>query len=286
MISKIRATKRHIILFILLLIPLMGRTQIPRERANTASEPIKIFVTTNLGTQSTVETSPAGNLNVTIMHTFGIATEEPFYNFFGLDFGPIVRLGLDYGITDRWSVGIGRTSRDKVIDLRSKLSLIQQVETGPPLSITLKGNIAITTLDNGFEFADRLSYLFSLPTAKAISDEISIQLNPMYAHFNLVYDAGDPNDYYALGIGGQYTLNRRYGLYFETYHLLSDRAASTHNSYLIGLNIDTGGHVFQLFFTSAPWQTEQYVLYRNTDDFFAGDLRIGFNVNRVFGTTQ
>jgi hypothetical protein len=83
------------------------------------------------------------------MHSFGIATNRPLRNFFGLDISPNVRLGLDYGITDDWSIGIGRTTFDKIIDARTKIALLRQTrEAGSPLSPSLKGNVALATQEN------------------------------------------------------------------------------------------------------------------------------------------
>lgn len=257
--------------------------QIPRERVSTDHEPLELFQTQNLAAQSTVETLPAGNLNVTIMHTFGIITDKPLNNFFGFDFGPNVRLGLDYGITNHWTIGVGRSSNLKVVDFRSKLALFRQNKSGSiPLSITAKGDLGITTLENGFEFVDRLNFFGSLPIARAFGENLTLQATPMFAHFNTVFDP-NPNDYWALGIGGKYDLSRRTTFFFETSPLLSEKADGTKNAYTFGFNINTGGHVFQLFLASAPWHTEQYVLSQNTDDFWAGDFRFGFNVNRIFG---
>ncbi len=261
----------------------MGWAQIPRERVSTGMEPVELFQTQNLAAQSTVETLPAGNLNVTIMHTFGIVTDKPLNNFFGFDFGPNVRLGLDYGVTDRWTLGVGRSSREKVVDFRTKLALLRQTDSGSvPLSVTAKGDLGITTVENGYDLVERLNFLGSLPIARAFSEDFTLQLTPMFAHFNTVVDP-EPHDHFALGIGGKYDLSRRYSFFFETYPMLSEKTSGTKNAYTFGLNINTGGHVFQLFLASAPWHTEQYVLHLNEDDFWAGDFRFGFNVNRVFG---
>lgn len=255
--------------------------QMERERAET-NEPEEMFWTPQLFASETVQQVPARHLNVTIMHTFGILTENTIDNFFGLDLTPNVRLGLDYGINEAWSIGIGRSSREDVVDLRTKLSLLKQNQSGdPPLSLSLKADMGITTESNGYAFDERLSYLAGVMAAKKFSDAFTLQISPLYAHFNRVF-GDEESDLFGVAVGGEYRLSRRFALMFEYLPVLSDRTEGTHNAFTAGVHIETGGHVFQLFFSSPEWHTEQYALARNTDEFWAGDFRFGFNVNRIF----
>ncbi len=258
--------------------------QMERERVDPGGAVDETFWAPNLVGMETVENISANNLNVTIMHSFGILTDRTLQDFFGLDTPPNVRLGLDYGITDKWSLGIGRTTFRKVVDLRSKLTLLQQTKDGSvPLSISLKGNIGLTTLENNRPIGDDLNYLLSVPIAKKFSDNFSFQAAPMFSHFNTVNEAqGEKNNLFAIGLGGEYQLSRRYALIAEYYPVIGERNPGTINAFALGLNIETGGHVFQLFFASSNWHTEQYVISENNNDFWAGDFRFGFNVNRIF----
>lgn len=255
-----------------------------RQRVETDDRIEEVFWAPNLIAMSNVENLGSGSLNVTIMHNFGIATNRPIQNFFGLDSGPNVRLGLDFGITDYWSVGIGRSTFEKIVDLRTKISFLNQTESGSmPVGLALKGDIGFTTVENNRPFQDDLNYLISLPIAKKISKELSLQIAPMYVHFNTVNNsAGNVNDLFSLALGGEYRLSRRYALMAEYYPVLSNRNPGTTDAFSLGLNIETGGHVFQLYFASSNWHTEQFVIARNRDNFWAGDFRFGFNVNRIF----
>lgn len=238
---------------------------------------------------STVRPLPPGNLNVTIMHTFG-RVSDGFQEFFGLDTQANIRLGLDYGVNEWLSLGIGRTRSDKVVDGRAKLHLLHQSQSGsPPVDVALKGDIGITTQQGGLDFSDRLSFLSSALVARSFGGDASIQLTPMIAHFNNldqffnVDEASNPNTVFALGIGGQLPLSRRFALTAEFIPVIGDRIEGTSNAASIGLDIETGGHVFQLFFTTSFWHLEQYTVMRNQDEMLDGDFRFGFNVNRVFG---
>jgi len=267
---------------VLLLLNVSAIAQMERERANTV-EPVEGFSTPALMGQSTTQQLPGGNLNVTIMHSFGIATRNTIRNFFGFDNVQNVRLGLDFGITDKWSIGIGRSSQFNVVDLRTKLAILkQQTDDAIPLSISVKGDIGVITQENGRPFSDDISTLASAIISRKINDRISLQLSPMYGYFSRVRQ-GEQNNLFSVGLGSEIQLSDRYSLITEYYPVLSGRNSGTKNAFMLGLNIDTGGHVFQLFFTSTQWHLEQYVLANNRDQFWAGDFRFGFNVNRIFG---
>lgn len=271
------------VLSLLLMLNSTSDAQMKRERVNPGGAVEETFWAPNIVGMSTVENLSAKNMNVTIMHSFGIATERTIDDFFGLDIPPNVRLGLDYGITKNWSAGIGRTTFEKIVDVRTKLALLRQTKSGSiPLSITAKGDFAVTTRENNRPFSEDLNYLASLIAAKRLNNRLSLQVAPMYAHFNSVNAIEKENDLFAIGLGGEYHLSRRYALAAEYYPVIGDRNPGTKNAFALGISIETGGHVFQMFFASANWHTEQYVIARNRDNFWKGDFRFGFNVNRVF----
>jgi hypothetical protein len=223
-----------------------------------------------------------GILNVTLMHTFGIATKKPFQNFFGMDNFPNVRLGLDIGITNRWSMGIGRSAPLDLYDLRTKYGLLRQkTSNSPPISISFEGDIALITQKDLRPMGNDISTLASLIISRKFNDLLSVQLTPMYAHFSYAM-AGGKNDFLALGIAAEFHLNYRYAIIVEYNPLLVNRPTGTKNTFSLGANFRIGGHVFQVFLTSTKWHVEQYVITQNDDRFWMGDFRLGFNINRIF----
>ncbi len=264
--------------------------QMPRDRADPGGPVDEVFWAPTVILTSSVTNLPQGNLNVTILHAFGIATDG-VETLFGLDGSANIRFGIDYGVFDRLSVGIGRSRFDKLYDARFKANLLRQTKDDRiPVEVALKGDVGITTLANGFAFADRLSYFASLLVARKVTDRLSLQVSPMVSHFNTVFierGAGDEileeeNDHIAVGLAGRFVLSRRVAILAEYLPVLGNRSDGTADVFSVGLDLETGGHVFQLFFTSSQWLTEQHALACNADDFFAGDFRFGFNVNRVF----
>lgn len=263
--------------------------QMQRQRT-VVDEPEEVFLTMSLITMSTTSNLGKKNMNSTIMHNFGLVSGG-VKDFWGLDNGAAVRLGIDYGITDKLSVGIGRTSREDNVDLRFKYTVINQMRSGRiPVEIALKGDLGISTQKEprfDYTFEERLNMFGSVSVARKFNDSFSFMVAPMISHFNTVVieteDQKVEPTHLANGFGGELRINERHSFSFEYYLVFGDRTPGTVNPAALSWQVDTGGHVFQMFIMSGTWFKEQHLIARTTTDFFAPDFRIGFNVNRVFG---
>lgn len=273
---------KTILLTVTCLFPALALAQLERERVVTSSPVEDTFLATkNIGI-STIINPYRNDLHSSVLHTFGLV-DGGIDRFFGLDDGANTRLGLIYGITDRVSIGLGRMTFQKVVDLSTKINLIRQTTDGSvPLSIGLKGDVGISTLSGiGLEFSERLSYFTSLMIAKKFNG-FSLQLSPMYSHFNRVAGTGQ-KDLFGLGVLLNVPLNERFALSGEYLPVFGDRNPGTEDAMAIALNINTGGHVFQIFLASSQWHDEQFIMANNRDRFWKGNFRFGFNIHRVFG---
>jgi hypothetical protein len=245
------------------------------------------FNTTRIANGHSTETLAAGILDVKIQHRFG-TINSGLQEFFGID-QAVIRLGLDYGITQKLMVGLGRTSYQKQVDAFAKYQLFRQQTNGTPVTVAGLASFMVRTddFDNGLpyetNFSDRLSYAFQLMVARKFSNKLSLQFMPTLVHYNIVPKSTDPNDIISLGIGGSYRLSRRVSLTGEYYYNLpGQRFEGTRNSLAIGFDIETGGHVFQLLFTNGQGIAERPFITETTGNFFAGDIHFGFNISRVF----
>lgn len=265
-----------------LLYPVAADAQLTRERVVTNRTVEDVFWgTTNIGI-GTVQNMSKNNLKSTVMHTFGLVSEGT-EQFWGLDLGANTRLGIDYGISDRVSFGIGRMTFRKIVDIRSKINLLRQTETGNmPIDLAVKVSTGISTLPGtGETISDRSTYFASVMVARKF-EELSIQFTPMAARYNNVSNMNE-SELFGLGILIQYELSRRFAVSGEYLAVFGQRNPGTHDAVAVSLNINTGGHIFQLFFSSSQWHGEQYTMANNRDKFWDGDFRFGFNINRVFG---
>ncbi len=246
------------------------------------------FKTTRISLGQSVENAATGNLIFDIQHHFG-RVNEGAYEFFGLDQATL-RLGFQYGITDWLTIGIGRSSLAKTYDGSVKAKIFRQ-STGAktmPVSVSYFGSIGINTLkfadtNRTDYFSSRLSYVNQLLIARKFSNAISLQISPTFIHRNLVETAEDDNDVWALGAGGRFKLSNRISLNLEYYYVLSKQTAKDfHDSFTIGFDIETGGHVFQLFLTNSQGIVEQHFIPLTTGNWLDGDIHLGFNISRAF----
>lgn len=281
-IVKQLALKILAAVFLFSLAPEVSDAQLKRERSVTSvlAEPA-FSATKNIGI-STIINPSGGDLHYSILHTFGLV-DGGIDRFYGLDDGANTRLGLIYGVTDRFSIGVGRMTFRKVVDISAKVNLMQQTkDAGRPMSIALKGATGISTVSGqGLDFNERLSYFTSVMFARKFNT-VGIQLTPMHSYFNRVLGEGEQH-LFGLGLLLQVDLNERLNLSWEYLPVLGNRNPGTDDAMALSLNIDTGGHVFQIFFASSQWHNEQFIMANNSDRFWEGDFRFGFNIHRVFG---
>lgn len=247
------------------------------------------FKGTRLINGQTVETKSKGELEFIFAHRFG-RVNDGIYELFGLD-QAFVRIGLEYGLTDKLGVGFGRNSVDKTMDAYLRYKLLRQSSGNKtvPVTITAFGNMAIRTsprkedADFDITLEDRISYTGQLLIARKFSSIISLQLMPTFIHKNTVDGTIEKNDQIALGIGGRIKLSRSIAITSEYYYRLDVPANNSfYNPIGFGVDIETGGHVFQLVMTNSRRLTERAFLTETTGDFFAGDIHLGFNVTRTF----
>ena len=133
------------------------------------------------------------------------------------------------------------------------------------------------------EFRHRVSYVGQVMIARKFGDKLSLQLTPTYIHRNLVPTEEDDNDLLSVGIGGRVKLTKRFSINAEYFYQVNTiESLNSFDAVALGVDIETGGHVFQLSFTNARPMIETGFINEVTDDFFGGDIRFGFNISRVF----
>lgn len=244
------------------------------------------FKSTRVVNGHSIENVGAGILDFKIRHRFGQVSDGA-YNLFGLDLASI-RLGLDYGITKNWMVGIGRSTFEKQFDAFTKIRLFSQT-TGAkdfPISVSYAGTAIYKSVKNTntayvpYE-SDRLSYGHQLIIARKFGDYFSLQLTPTIFHYNLVEKQDLPNDFKSLGISSRVRLTKRLNLTGEYFYRF-DKIPGYQNSLSVGFDIETGGHVFQLHMTNSTGMTERTFINETTGEWGKGNIRFGFNISRVF----
>ena len=257
-------------------------------REETTEYAAASFKTNRVINLHSLENTSFGVLDAKISHRFGFINGGA-YELFGLDQSTI-RLGLDYGITDRLTIGVGRSSFEKTYDGFVKYKLLRQSSglKDMPVTLAVLGTAAIQTLrwsdpDRENLFSSRLYYVGQLIFGRKFSNSFSLQLSPTIVHRNLVATAAEENDVIALGAGGRIKFNKRLSLNAEYIYVFQNQIAPEYkNSLSVGFDIETGGHVFQLHFTNSTSMIEKGFVAETTGDWGNGGIHFGFNISRVF----
>lgn len=246
------------------------------------------YKSTRIINSISLENTAEGVLDMRISHRFG-TVNSGVDEFFGLD-NAVTRIGFDYGLTPWLMIGVGRSTYEKSFDGFFKVKLLKQ-STGAknmPVSVQLFSSMMINTLKatNPAEdlFTSRLGYTFQGIIGRKINKGTTIQLMPTLVHRNFVKTKAESNDVFAIGIGGRQKFSKRAALTYEFYYVTPNQLAPEYLNYSfsVGVDIETGGHVFQLFLTNSAGMNEQQFITQNTGDWADGDIRIGFNISRVF----
>ena len=246
------------------------------------------FNSTRVINGQSIELPKKGALNFVISHHFGEISSGA-YEWFGLDQANI-RFGFDYGLTDWLSIGIGRTSVDKTFDGSAKVKILRQSKgfKKMPITLTYFTNIAITSLkwqdpERNNYFSSRMEYVHQLLIARKFGSRFSIQLMPTFIHRNLVQTIYDQNDVWAIGVGGRVKLTKRLALTGETYFLMPGQTQQQfYNTLSFGIDLETGGHVFQIYLTNSKGLIEEQFIPETTGSWLRGDIHLSFNIHRTF----
>ncbi|MCB0643066.1 MAG: hypothetical protein KDC44_15560 [Phaeodactylibacter sp.] len=246
------------------------------------------FKTNRVINLHSLESTAQGVLDFKISHRFGFLNGG-FYELFGLD-NASIRLGLDYGITDWLTIGAGRSSFEKTFDGFTKIKLLRQ-STGAkkmPITVAYFTSMAVTSLQKQYPdrenyFTSRLAYTHQLIMGRKFNENLTIQVVPTMVHRNLVSTAAEAHDVYAIAVAGRIKITSRLTLNGEYIYVLPDQLASNYrNSLSLGIDIETGRHVFQLHFTNSTSMIEKGFVTETVGNWADGGVHFGFNVSRVF----
>lgn len=310
--KNIRIIFRNLSFAILLLSAFHSFAQqdLEKELTNTPRVHEKVsatFKSTKLINGHTNETIYKNELDFKVDHRFGdiAGGGGGIRKFFGLDNSTDVRIGLEYGITDRLSVGLARakgaTDVQQLYEGSIKYRLLEQTtDDYIPVAVTLFGSNTIAAVQASEDAAsatayrnlrDRMNYVSQVMIARKFSPGFSVVLTPSYVHRNFTAFR-DQNDLFALGAGARAKLTKRMALvvdYFVPFRNKDDKeyleqttGTKFYNPLGVGLEIETGGHVFNLNFTNATAIQEMQFIPQTTSSWLKGQYRWGFSISRRF----
>lgn len=249
------------------------------------------FKNSKLINQQTIEIPGIHCLDFSIQHRFGDLNSTA-YNAWGMDGPASIRLGLDYSLSGKLMMGVGRSSYEKMVDGTLKYKILRQTqEKSMPLSLVwvskmFYNNERVQNL-GGFNlyqhWVDRFSYSHELIVGRKFSEKFTLQIAPIYVHYNIVGNISDKNDVFAITSAARYKISKRFCLMGESAFTLNHYSnIKYYNSSGLGFELETGGHVFQMFFTNSVGMAENQFISHTTSAWTNWGIKLGFNISRIF----
>lgn len=257
-----------------------------------------------INTQS-VEVLQHRQLDIRISHRFGdmFGTNGGWQTFFGLENAADISIGAEYGVMNKLTLGFHRTKGAgqlrQLLNGVAKYRILHQTNGNEmPISMTVVGGVGISTMRKDTinqqslanfpkGFAHRLLYSLELHIARKFGDAFSLQLSPSFVWRNNVSER-DENALFGLGIAMRIQLSKSLGLILDGNIPFSPSRFDSQSGYFshiplgLGLEMETGGHVFQINFTNASG-IMLYDYLPNTDaNWGRGQFRLGFTISRLF----
>lgn len=277
----------------------------------THEKVIATFKTSKVINIQSTETVKAKTMDFRVTHRFGnigTASGGGAHTLYGFDNSADIRISFDFGITDNLTLGVGRSKQQELIDGLVKYRILTQTKDNHiPISLAFYGDMSYNPQEASqfysgmastaaFKQNDihRFSYVSQLLIARKFGSRLSVELAPTYQHRNFVLANVNPengaeemNDLFSMGGGFRLKITKRMAIIADYYYTFSKYRTNNsvnpfYNPLAIGIEIETGGHVFHLNFTNAAGIIENNYIPNTTDSWLKGGYKFGFNISRVF----
>ena len=237
------------------------------------------------------------DLEFIVAHKFGdiAGSNGGLQNFFGFDNSSDIRIAFEYGVSNNFNIGIGRSKgvnqQNQVVDGYLKYRLLQQEKNGSAISLTYVSSMAVPyrkpssdSTSSAFytNNVQRLIFTNQIIAARKFSSKLSLLVNAGYHHRNLVaYD--DVNGLWFTGGALRYRFTQTFGVLAEYNHLWNASENTKQKDPLaFGVEFITGGHNFTIVFSNSRGINENLFLSNTYSSWLDGQWRIGFSINRRF----
>lgn len=246
----------------------------------------------------TTETERKGVLDFKISHRFGNIGGQSGggHSLFGLDRASNIRFSFDYGITEEFQVGIGRSKTNENIDGLVKYKFLKQKKGSTPITAVILSNTAFTPKrdpsGNFSKIAHRFSFINQLIIGSKLNSRLSVLFSASHFHKNLVVQVAnfsvprDQYDLFSFGLGTRYRITKKLSVVGEYNHTLGEFRNSTNFEYYhpfsCGIELETGGHVFHINLSNSSGLIFQDLLDTGVDSWTDGEFKLGFRISRFF----
>jgi hypothetical protein len=279
--------KKIILSLLLFPVAMFAQEDLLKDVDSTSSQKTKVesaFKALKIVNIESTKLASKGDFYFIVAHRFG-SLKDGFEGAYGLD-NAVTQLKFLYGVTDWLTVSAARS--EQAYDFSGKYLLQSQETNGFPVAIAGFTSLAFnnTLKENVYpnmKFEDRLIYVAQLLVSRKVNSKLSLEIAPTFFHENFVTDDEQDNSQYAIGMGGRYKFAKRWSVNVDyAAHLNRSSTSPYKNPLSVGVDLDTGGHVFQMHFSSSQGMHEAGFLGNTTGDWTKGDIYFGFNLLRVF----
>ena len=246
------------------------------------------FKAMKIGNLQSTKIADKGDFYMIVSHRFG-TIKDGADTFFGLD-NANTKIQLLYSFIDGVQFSLSRESYRKTYAGALKLRLAKQSSSFP---VNMVGYMTVNVNSEikneqypTLRYSDRMSYATQILVSRRFSKRFSFELAPSYVRENL-QDLNmvkkSNNNQVIMGLGGRMKVSKRMSINLDYAYNFSRHKNSIYNNPLtIGVDIETGGHVFQLLFSNAQSTNEPGFLSNAEGDWSDGNIFFGFNIVRVF----
>lgn len=282
-------------------------TVFAQETATTPAEetpsitPVKnTFENSVMINNQTTQVNSKNELGFMIQHRFGVMKDGS--DLYGVYAPANIRLGLNYGVTKKLSIGLGVTKSRMQYDLELKYKILNQSKGGgSPVNVTFYSNVArseaasssIKNQEGKLNENNRLTFFNELMVSRKIDNHLSVQASLYYAHVNIVDSATLTHDRLGFSFIGRYKFspqssvllgyNQNLISFDKDWKSLTNAKDPLKPDLSIGYEVSTGSHQFQIFVATADGILNQDIRFFNQNDFFNKQILIGFNITRQWG---
>ena len=220
-----------------------------------------------------------------VAHRFG-SIDGGIKTLFGLDIAN-TKIELLYGLSNDLQIGFSRESLKKIYTLNFKYKLTEQGSKFPFNSTIYSSYNYNSSLNEeiypALSSSDRNLILGQVLLSARLNNKFSIQLSPTFARKNFNETIFEEKNNLILGASTSYRITNRLAFNVEYFANFSRPETSPYeNALSFGIDIETGGHVFQLLFSNTQFSDDVFVLTDAEGSWSDGEIYFGFNILRVF----
>lgn len=234
------------------------------------------------------------DLDFKVIHRFGDigGIDGGSKTLYGFDNSTDIYIGFEYGISDRFNISFGRSKYEQLLDLQLKYAVLQQKDKqGSPVSFSVLIKTGFTPYKVSTpifdSYGNRFSHFLQTIISRKFSSDLSLQVTPGVLFRSVVLGSGDESTLFSTGIAGRYKFTKRFGIIADYYMISSDFRKNNPNTDFysplgLGIEVETGGHVFTMNFANAKAIAENNFLANSTSSWGKGQYRFGFTISRMF----